>query len=267
MMRKYLQIFKISFQQELAYRASFVMWRVRNVMQIFLVFFLWDAVFSDSSRIVFGYDRVKILTYVFLILILKSIVTSTKTVNIAGEIASGNLTNYLLKPMNFFKYWLTRDIASKTLNLMFAVVEVFLLYLLLKPPFFIQNNFLSITIFFIVLILAVVIFFLLLSLVSLTPLWLPEQTWGPIFLLITITEFLSGGIFPLDILPQSLQNALYLTPFPYLLFVPAQVYLGKFSTSFALKGMVVAVFWIFLLLYAIKKVWTRGLLVYRAEGR
>ncbi len=62
---KYISIFKISFAQEFAYRLNFIMWRVRNVMQILLLFFLWTTVFSDPARVVFGYDRAKMLTYVF----------------------------------------------------------------------------------------------------------------------------------------------------------------------------------------------------------
>src|SRR3990172_12211682 len=139
-MKKYLAIFRISFAQEFAYRLNFIMWRVRNVMQIILIFFLWSSVFSDPSRVVFGYDKARILTYVFGILIIKAIVLSARTVDVAGEISSGDLTNFLLKPVNYFKYWFTRDLSSKALNLSFAVVEFFLLYLVLKPSLFFQTD-------------------------------------------------------------------------------------------------------------------------------
>ncbi|MBI2103398.1 hypothetical protein HYT59_00170 [Candidatus Woesebacteria bacterium] len=77
-MYKYLQVFKISFQQEFAYRLNFIMWRLRNVMQIFLVFFLWSTIFSDNQKEFFGYNRDKILTYVFGILILRALVLSAR---------------------------------------------------------------------------------------------------------------------------------------------------------------------------------------------
>lgn len=143
-MDKYFLIFKTSFQQEFAYRVNFIMWRVRNVFQIFLVFFLWDTIFSNPDRVVFGYDRKKILTYVFGLLIVKAFVLSSKTIDVAGEISRGDLSNYLLKPINYFKYWFTRDMSSKSLNLTFAAGETLLLYLLLKPPVFLQTNAISI---------------------------------------------------------------------------------------------------------------------------
>jgi ABC-2 type transport system permease protein len=122
-MRKYRQVFKISFQQEFAYRVNFILWRLRNVLQIFLVFFLWDTVFSNPGQQVFGYDRKKILTYVFGLLVVRAFVLSSKVSEIGGEISRGDLSNYLIKPVNYLKYWFTRDIASKGLNLSFALVE------------------------------------------------------------------------------------------------------------------------------------------------
>ena len=49
-MKKYWSIFKISFEQEFAYRLNFILWRVRNVFQILLTYFLWSTVFADPRR-------------------------------------------------------------------------------------------------------------------------------------------------------------------------------------------------------------------------
>ena len=159
-MSQYLQVFKISFQQEFAYRISFIMWRVRNIMQILLVFFLWDVIYSDPSREIFGYDRSKMLTYVFLLIFIKAFVLSARAREVAGEISGGDLLNILVKPISYFKYWLTRDFSSKSLNVAFSVVEGGILYLLLKPPFFLQTNPLSIAGFALSIIFAILTFFL-----------------------------------------------------------------------------------------------------------
>jgi len=267
-MKKYWSVFKISFQQEFAYRANFIMWRVRNVMQIFLIFFLWSTVFADPQTEVFGYNRDRILTYVFGILILRALVLSARAVDIAGEISRGDLTNFLLKPINYFKYWFTRDISSKALNLSFAAVETGLLFVILKPPFFIQLDPSQIFIFLLSLILAVVIFFSLLILVNLLTFWLPESGWAAQFLLVVIaTEFLSGAIFPIDILPFSIQKILYVLPFPYLLFFPLQIYLGKIGGGAMFKGLLVSVAWAMALIFAMNVVWQRGIKKYTAVGR
>lgn len=237
-------------------------------MQIFLVFFLWDAVFSDPGKNLFGYDRAKILTYVLALLFVKAFVFSARAVDVAGEISRGDITNYLLKPINYFKYWLTRDLSSKALNLLFAFFEATCLYFILKPPFFFQTNLLFLAGFLTSITLAILIFFLLIFITSAVPFWYPEVAWGAHFLVIVIvTEFLSGGVFPIDILPVSIQSFLSYTPFPYLIFFPIQVYLGKISLIEVMRGNTISFFWIMVLWFLMNRIWQKGLKVYQAQGR
>ena len=267
MKTKYLSVFKISFQQEFAYRLNFIMWRVRNVLSIFIVFFLWDTIFANPSRVVFGYDRAKILTYIFGLIIMRSIVLSIRSVDVPGEIARGELSNYLIKPLSYFKYWFTRDLSSKSLNLIFAFFESIVLFLILKPPFFLQTNLLYISLFLLSVVLAVFLYFFLVFLFTTPVFWYPEQAWGMMFLLFTVVDLFGGGVFPIDILPQVFQKILYLTPFPYLLFVPVEIYLGKFSVAQSFGMLFVGGIWLFILVSAVRLLWSRGLKIYGAEGK
>lgn len=267
-MLKLLNIFTISITQEFSYRANFIMWRVRNVLSIFLTFFIWDAVFRDPSRILFGYDRGKIMTYVLGLIIVKSLVLSARTVDVSGEISNGNIMNLLLKPINLFKYWMSRDISSKVLNLSFALVEAFVLYLILKPPFYLQSDPVLIFGFIISIILAMTIFFSLMFIVSSITFWAPEIAWGAQFLItVVIIEFLSGSVFPLDIFPPGFQKVLNFTPFPYMIFFPLQVYLGNVTDMALIRGIGVSALWTVFLLFFMKFIWGRGLKVYEAYGR
>ena len=237
-------------------------------MQIFVVFFLWSSVFSDPSRELFGYNRDKILTYVFGILILRALVFSARTVDVSGEITSGNIMTNLLKPINYFKYWLTRDLSSKTLNIGFAAVETLILYYFLRPPFFVQTNLMFLTLFCISVVVAILMFFFLLMIVNLTGFWAPDLGWAGKYLVIVIlTEFLSGGVFPIDVLPQNLQQIIYALPFPYLLFFPLQVYLGKLTLESVFFGLLVAIIWLVFLTCSTRYLWHKGLKHYEAFGK
>ena len=244
------------------------MWRVRNIMQILVVYFLWDSVFSSRGSELFGYDKDKILTYVLGLIFIKAFVLSARAQDVAGEISRGEIINYLLKPINYFKYWLSRDFSSKALNLFFAVGEFGLLYIILKPPFYFQSDFSQILLFLVSITFAVLIYFLLIFIVNAIPFWAPELGWGGHFLFtIIMVEFLSGVLFPLDILPLNIQNILSFTPFPYLIFFPLQIYLGKISGLLAFKGLLVSLVWILILWFLMKYVWQKGLKVYQAYGR
>lgn len=267
-MSKFLNIFSVSFSQEFAYKVNFIMWRVRNVLSLFLAFFLWDIVFKDDQRVLFGYDRGKIMTYILGLVIVKALVLSARTVDVSSEISSGNLTNLLLKPVNYFKYWLTRDISSKVLNLSFAIFEALFLYLILRPPFYLQNDPVLILGFMLSIVLAMLIFFSLMFIVSSITFWAPEMAWGAQFLItVVVVEFLSGSVFPLDIFPSSVQTVLNMTPFPYMIFFPLQIYLGNVTGSELLTGIGVSAFWASLLFIVMKYIWYKGLKVYQAYGR
>ena len=267
MSSKYLSVFNISFQQEFAYRLNFVMWRVRNVLSIILIFYLWDSVFTNNSN-VFGYDRDRMLTYVFGVMILRAVVFSNRGTEIAGQISSGDIVNYLLKPIDYFKYWFTRDISSKSLNLLFAGVEFVVLYLLLRPPFFFQTNILYIFLFLVAVVFSILLFYFILIIVSMITFWVPEAGWPGQFLFIGIlTTFLSGTVFPIDVLPNAIRNVVYLLPFPYLLFFPLQVYLGKMFLFDVVVGMAISVIWLAVLYKISLKMWHRGLRYYVAFGK
>lgn len=267
-MRKYWQIFKISFEEEFVYKTNFIMWRARNIFQIIVTFYLWDTIFAVPGREVFGYDRSRILTYVFALMIVRAAVLSARAVDVSSDVAEGNLSNYLVRPMSYFKYWMTRDIASKTLNLSFAAGEFAILFAVLKPPFFLQTDIYVLLSFLIAVALAIFIYFSLLFIISAVPFWAPELGWGSQFLvLIVVLEFLSGSVFPIDILPFVYQKIVMTTPFPYMIFFPVQVYLGKITGGALISGFLISAVWAGALYVAMKHIWARGLKVYQAFGR
>jgi ABC-2 type transport system permease protein len=111
-------------------------------------------------------------------------------------------------------------------------------------------------------------FFGLMVLVNFVSFWFPEGGWASQFLIIVIfTEFLSGAIFPIDILPEAIQNVLYALPFPYLMFFPLQVYLGKLSMDAILQGLLISGIWMTVMIFAVNQVWARGIKKYSAVGR
>lgn len=273
-MEKYFSVIKISFAQEFVYKLNFIMWRFRNILQILVFFFLWSSVFqsqpnSSSVEITyFGYTQSSIVAYTFLLILIRSIVMSTKSTDVSGHVSNGELSNYLLKPIHFFKYLLARDISTKLLNIIFSFFEILFLYLILRPNLFIQTNPFQILLFILSLVIAGFIFFSIVMLSNSAPFWVPEIGWGVQFLVtIIFVEFLSGAFFPLDVFPKPLYEFLKLTPFPYLVFVPIQTYLGNLSTFETAKNLIIGTIWSIILWLIMNKVWKKGLKIYEAVGR
>ena len=264
-MFKYLLIIRNTFQEYFIYRVNFVMWRLRNVLGLLTGYFLIKAIFSQG-KVIYGYDTEKILTYIFSVSILRAIVFSSRTIDLAGVIQSGDLTNILIKPVSILKFWFSKDLADKILNIGFSLIAIGLIVSLVKPLFFIQLNPVYIILFIFSVGLALLLYFLINFLLSLIGFWTPE-VWAPRFLFSILINFFAGGLIPLDVFPEAVCFLFQLTPFPYLLFNPVTIYLGKVHWLTGAGMIFINLVWIGVFYLAVQYIWQKGLLVYQAEGR
>ena len=259
-----MAVFRICWQQGLIYRLNFILWRVRSVLQLLLIYFVWWTVFQSQDQ-VFGYTNSSILTYILVAALIRAIVLSSRTTSVANQINDGSVVNFLVKPLGFIKFYLAQDLADKLLNIFFVIIEISLLIILLKPEIIIQNNPIIILLFLLAAILGMILYFCISFIISLTAFWV-ENSWGPLFILTIILEGFSGGMFPLDILPKSIFSILMLTPFPYLIYFPSKIYLGNMHYFELLYGFMVLFFWVIASFFLMYYVLRSGLKHYTAEG-
>lgn len=263
-MKKYLKVVQNTWDETFTYRLSFVMWRVRTIVQIITLYFLWQVVLPPGESIA-GYSQSLMLTYILGTSIISSFIISNRSYAIADEINEGNLSNFLVRPINYFLYWFSKDIGDKAINIVFSVVELTILFIILRPPLFIQTNPSLIFFSFAAAISALFMYFFFNILLGTIGFFSPE-TWAPRFIFITILSFFSGGLFPLDILPQSVFAVVKLLPFTYLLFFPLKIYLGQITMGDILSGIAISIVWVFLLYIIVNFAWRRGIKIYTAYG-
>lgn len=268
-MKKYWLTIKNTWQEYAMYRLNFLVWRLRSFIGFITIYFFWLAIFGGQT-IIFGWQQRTILTYIIGVAFVRSIILSSRTIDVGSEINQGNLTNYLLKPLNFLTYWFSRDIADKLLNIFLASLELSLFFLVVKPPFFLQTNILLFMTFLLALILSTVLYFFINLFLGLIAFWTPESwsgVWGPRFVFLIFLEFFAGTIFPLDMLPKPVFNFIQLTPFPYLIYFPLKIYLGQVNLTQILYGFGLCFIWLGIWFAIVDKTWKAGLKIYGAEGR
>lgn len=266
-MRKYWQIFKISWQNALVYRFNLVMFQIRILVSFLGIYWLWLAVFSQYL-IIGSYDRPAILSYLLLAWFLRSLVFSNVSFNACVEIANGDLNNYLLKPMGYLTNWLARDWADKILNLILFSGELALSLWAFRLSFPLPEHPGQGLVFFLAALLAAVLYFFFSFLVSAFAFWYPEHDGWPLrFLMLMLLEFMVGTVFPLDILPPALLGLFKWLPFYYFIFYPTQVYLGRLSVGEILSGGLILSAWLVVMIVLAKLAWRKGLAVYGAYGR
>jgi ABC-2 type transport system permease protein len=265
-LKKYLQISKMSWQSNLIYRLNFIMWRLRTLVLRLGSYFFWYAVYRFNDQ-VGNYNRPMMLTYILLGSVLQSLVLASQSYVIAQDIATGRLNHQLIRPLSYLKSMLALDLGDKLSNLFFLIFELLLIFLLFRPPFFIQTNLFYLLSFLLVSILALFIYFYLSVLVSLITFWYPEDYgWPARFLFMVINQFLSGGMMPLDILPLPIFYLLRLLPPAFFIFFPLQVYLGKIDTYQVYQGVAIMVFWLIILKFISQFAWKKGLRNFAAAG-
>lgn len=152
------------------------------------------------------------------------------------------------------------------MNICFSIFELTLIFIILKPPIFIQTNFFYLLFFIFSIISSLFLYFFINFLLGLIGFWSPE-VWAPRFIFITLLGFFAGSLFPLDILPSFIFSILKFLPFTYLLYFPLKIYLGQLSFPEIFSGLIMANFWVFITYFTVKYFWQRGLRSYTAYGR
>ncbi len=264
-MQKYFQIMKGTWEEYMTYRLSFILWRVRMVIQLLVTYFLWMAIFSEKKEL-FGYSQSMILTYILLSSSMRTLTMSTRTQDIGILINSGDLSNWLIRPISFIKNCISREIADKSLNFIFSLLELILLFILLQAPFFVQSNFLVLLLTTFAISLGVLLFFYFSTILSYLAFW-TQDIWAPRFLSFIFIEFFAGILFPIDILPKPLLLLSQSLPFHYFIYFPLKVYLGQLSAPMLLQGFTIGIIWVYGLWFISNTLWTKGLRIYTAQGR
>lgn len=235
------------------------------MLQLLTLYILWSSITSTEQN-VFGYTQTTILTYILGTSLIFGIVLASRSQEIGENINNGDLSTFLIKPWNYFKYWFFRDLGDKAMNILFAVFELSVLFLILRPPVFLQPDIVYLLLFSLSLIIALFLHFFLSCLIGLIGFWSPE-VWAPRFLSYILIFFFAGNIFPLDIFPKQIFELLMSLPFPYLLFFPMKIYLGQMTFNEASYGLLIGLTWTLLMYIILMFTWKLGLKKFEAVGR
>lgn len=235
-------------------------------MRILMTYFLWNSIFSQN-KIAFGYTKEQMMTYVFLVLLVTSFVMSAPSNdNVGGEISDGTLNNFLVRPIGYLRYWLTRDLASKFLNILFATFEFGLLWFLFRPQIYFSHSPIQLLLGITLILISSFTYYLITKLAISIAFWTPENTWGLMFIVLVFVEILAGSIFPLDLLPKSVITLLQLTPFPYMVYYPIAILVGRIDTTIAVRIIFQSLALLTVSYWLAMKVWRKGLKNYAAVG-
>ena len=184
---------------------------------------------------------------------------------IAGDIKDDNISQFLIQPIDYLTYRLCLFGAGRLIYTTVAALPVAVFILVQRRYFVLPPDGPALVWFSISIILTGLLQFFISYCMALLAFWLLEVS-TLIFILFAFEYIARGHLFPLDILPPALAKALYFTPFPYQLFFPVSIYVGKTTEAALYQGLAAQAFWVLAAYLAARFIWQRGIRKYAAVG-
>jgi len=267
-LNKYWHVLNIGIQNTLIYRVNFLVRAVFGLVPLTATLFLWRKVFEGKGEggMVGAYALEQMVSYYLLV----TVVDALTAVNeddwqIAGEIREGTISQFLLKPMDYMAYRLCLFGTGRLVYTLVALVPVGLFILVQREFFVWPKDGVTLGLFGLSVAMTALLQFFISYTMALLSFWILEVS--TFIFIVFAFEYLAGGhVFPLDILPPLALKLLYLTPFPYQMFFPVSVYLGRVKGSELWFGLAVQAGWVAGCFLVARFVWQRGIRKYAAFG-
>jgi ABC-2 type transport system permease protein len=251
-LRRYVQVAKITWKTMIAYQADTWLGAAVSGFRVLLSFLLWSAIFAGREE-VGGYTLPMMITYYLVASMLSRLQYQDAVAwQLANEVREGAFSKYLTRPMPVVGFflgvglgrWSYLALVNGGALLLWAVI--FWQWVVLPPE---PTSLVWLVVLIPLGAVCMLLFNHMIALLSLKY----QDVGGLLIFKGGIIEFLSGVMVPLDLLPAPLAEALKFTPFYYIVYYPASLFLGTQSEA-PVFAVTVLLFWC-LTFYFIGQAW------------
>ena len=258
---------RLSLEERLVYRGDFALGTFMRFLPIITQIFLWAAIFAaNGDQRIVGYSYGDFVAYYLLTMISRAFSSMPGlSSNIALEIRNGGVKKYLIQPIDMLAFMLLQRIAHKLVYFTVAFIPFAVVFFLCRqffpgwPPL---EVFLA---YLLALVLSFLLGFFLEATMGMLGFWFLEVS-SLLFIYMLLTFFCSGHMFPIDMLPGFWKTLILSTPFPYLAYFPAAVFLGKIQGPDLARGLIVEFAWVIFFVVLSRVVYHLGVRRYSAFG-
>jgi ABC-2 type transport system permease protein len=232
----YFTLASKAYARNVQYRGAHLVHNIASAMFGFMYACIWIGLGRDHSLGTYGTQgMVAYIAFTQSALWVTSFITNG--LGIPQSVRTGQIALDLMRPIHLFTHMMAKEWGQIAYQLVYKSIPIYLLYffvfslpvpgdgaaVLFTVAGLLGASYLSICINY---------------LIGVSALWTPESSWlywgHP-----ALVNLLAGFFIPLEWLPGWLESFAWLTPYPYLLYVPTTLYLGN-GNVFALGG---TVFW------------------------
>lgn len=248
---------RTAFLTMLAYRLRYVTGIITYLLFVTVHYFIWQGIYSTKpDALIHGFTLGQMVTYVAVGWIARSLYFSNIDVEVNEYVRSGEVSAYLIRPVNFHHMMVARAAGETLFRLLFFTVPISVVIVAVYPvslPFSLVHGlaFLLATVFSF-LITAELNF--LVGLLSFSLKSIDGVMRAKYFLL----QLLSGLLLPISFFPYWMQEVLQWLPFQAIAFIPLQIYLGQFQGGALLSNLLIQFVWWIALSYCSLLGWKRA---------
>jgi ABC-2 type transport system permease protein len=247
-MRLYLELARRSFQQQFSYRGATLAGIFTNGVFGIMIASVFLALYRSqggSGGDVEGWSQDQTITLVWINQSLLMTVYLWGWWEVTRNIQSGAIVSELLKPYDYFSYWLSRDLGRALAHFFIRGIPTFLVGLVffdLLPP----ESLVRAIAFPLSIALAVVTSFCLRFISNVFGFWVMDYR-GLAMMFMAVINFFSGMLAPLAFLPGPVRTVANVLPFRAIIMIPNEIYLGQVAIW---EGLGFQVLWIAVLIFA-----------------
>lgn len=266
-------ILRIALEERLVYRADFALGTLMRFLPIITQIFLWWAVFESigsgdrSKGEIAGYQFENVVAYYLLTMVSRAFSSMPGLASgIALQIRNGEIKKFLVQPVDMVGFLLLTRIAHKLAYYSVAVLPFTLVFYLCRG-YFVDGwpDATTMAAFVLSLIMALLLGFFLEVSIGLIGFWFLEVS-SLLFVYMLLSFFLSGHMFPLDMLPEPWHFLVDLIPLKYLAYFPSAVFLGKVAGPELARGLLIQAAWLLFFILLSRFMFRMGVRRYSGFG-
>lgn len=249
-MKKYLSFFRIRFNLLLQYRGAAYAGMVTQFFWGIMTLLMFHAFYeADPNAFPMTFSQLSAYIWIQQSTIALLMVWFLEN-DIFEEITSGGVAYSLVRPLDLYTMWFTKNVATRLAKAALRFIPIILIAFLLPVPYrmSLPASWLSFICFIGAMILAVIIVVAYCMLIYIATF----HTMNPMGIRIvatSMTEFFSGAIIPLAFLPATLRTLLEWSPFGSMVNFPLQVYNGNIQGSALVQGLFLQLVWAVVLVF------------------
>jgi ABC-2 type transport system permease protein len=267
-LKKYLHVIGIGIQNNLTYRFNYLTRTLFSFIPLFAMLSLWRTIYATKSGAssLSGYTEAQMIFYYIMVAIV-DVLTAVNEDDwqIAADIREGSISQFLLKPVDYLWYRLCLFFSGRIAYISMACIPLAVFIFCFRGYFVPPASGMAMIAFLASLVLTALLQFFLSYSMAMLAFWILEIS-TLIFILFAFEYLASGHMFPLDMMPPTIQHALAFTPFPSMLYVPISIYMGKVTGNGIALGLLTQLFWVVAMYALARFMWRRGIKKYSAFG-